>query len=650
MALIGLDVASRTPFADGRAFGSAGVYERIDGVARFALDPGHPANAEIADLALAARGGDGRVAFDADFTILRPVNGGARTFLLDICNRGGKPACVFLNRAERPLAPTPEIDPGDGFQFARGWTLAWVGWQWDVAAHPGLLGLRAPEARIAGAPPPGLARVEVSFSTRQPHCGLRDETLGPSMDQTYTAADADDPDAELFLQDSPDSQRQTLPRARWRFARQEASGAVVRDADFIWLEGGFEPGRYYTVLYRAARCPVVGVGLAAARDFAAHLRRDAPFGAIDRAYAFGVSQSGRFLRTLLHHGMNRDEDGRQVFDGMHIHIAGGRRGEFNTRFAMPAVEGAIGLGHLPPFAETPVRGVAAGLLDRQRALGGVPKIVATNTAAEYWRGDASLSHSDAEGRDAPLAPETRAYLFAGTQHGPGLLPLMTHNPLNGDAGLHPFNIVDYSPLTRAALINLDRWVREGAEPPASQIPNHGAGTAAAREDTAGVFAKIPGAHTLAAKTLRRLRRYDFGADAAQGVARHPPQAGAEYVSFASAVDGDGNETAGLRLPDISSPVATHAGWNPRDPAVGGAGQALRLTGSTLPFARTAAERAARGDPRPAIAERYADRAAYAAAVARDADALIAARHILAEDRTITIAAALARYDAVMAGG
>ena len=85
----------------------------------------------------------------------------------------------------------------------------------------------------------------------------------------------------------------------------------------------------------------------------------------------------------------------------------------------------------------------------------MPKILATNSTPEYWRGDASLIHAES-GRDLAHAPFVRAYLFAGTQHTPGALPPLAANSSTGDRGYHLFNVVDYSPLLRAAFVNLDR--------------------------------------------------------------------------------------------------------------------------------------------------------------------------------------------------
>lgn len=653
MALARLEITSREPFAGGRPFGEAGAYERLDGIAHFALDPGAAANAEIVDLGLADRDSDGLVRFDSDFTILRPLDGGARRLLLDIPNRGSKPANTHLNRAVRPLVPVVEIDPGDGFLFERGWTVAWVGWQWDIADNPALTGMRAPEAKVNGRPLVGTHRLEITCAARREYAGLRDETLGPSINTPYPAADTNEPGATLTVQDIQDGPRTEIPRDQWRFARVDRDGTVVEGARYVWVDGGFDPGRIYTITYTTNRCPVVGAGLAATRDFASYLRYEPDAstnpaaGSIDYAYGFGVSQSGRFLRTLLYHGMNTDEQGRIVFDGIHSHIGGGRRGDFNVRFGMPSVEGTTGLGHLPPFADNPSDGYP-GLLDRQRANGGLPRIVYTNTASEYWRGDGCFVHVDLRGEDIPLAPEVRLYTFAGTAHSPGLLPFTNSNPLSGDTGRHLYNVLDYRPLARAALVNLDRWVAGGIEPPPSSYPRRADGTAVSHGDALANFASIPGAYTPGPAGIRTMRVLDFGPDAAKGIARHPVVVGEPYVGRVAAVDEDGNELAGIRLPDVSAPVATYAGWNPRHPDTGGEGQILRLAGSTIPFAKTEAQRLERGDPRPSIEARCGTREAYAELVAEHTDALIRTGHALPADRRILIEAALERWDATLA--
>ena len=321
------------------------------------------------------------------------------------------------------------------------------------------------------------------------------------------------------------------------------------------LETGFEPGKIYDCYYRAERPPLVGLGFTAVRDSGAFLRfGDAASGnpcagSLDRAYVFGVSQSGRFLRHLLYLGLDEDEHGRSVFDGVIPHVAGARRGEFNCRFGQPSLNATESLGSLFPFADLPetdpVTGQRAGLLDRVRARASRPKIVAVNTSAEYWRGDASLTHIDVTGsRDVEPAPDVRAYLFAGTQHMPGTLPPPSEDANTGSRGLHVFNAVDYAPLLRAVLVNLDRWVTEGVEPPASALPRLGDGSAVPAESTAPVFRALPGMQF--PDRVPRPQRLDFGPDAERGIlAALPPKMGAPYVTFVSRVDADGNETAGV---------------------------------------------------------------------------------------------------------
>jgi hypothetical protein len=155
---------------------------------------------------------------------------------------------------------------------------------------------------------------------------------------------------------------------------------------------------------------------------------------------------------------------------------------------------------------------------------------------------------------------------------------------------------------------------------------------------------IPGIAVLDTQQLPSLRRLDLGPDADRGIARLPAQTGEAYPSYASAVDADGNEVAGIRVPDISVPVATYAGWVPRHPDTGGAGQVLDMMGSTLAFAATPSERQERGDPRPSIAERYRDRDDYVAQARAAAEQLAAAGYIVAEDIDLAVELAAKRYD------
>jgi hypothetical protein len=328
-------------------------------------------------------------------------------------------------------------------------------------------------------------------------------------------------------------------------------------------------------------------------------------------------------------------------------IAGARRGEFNCRFGQPSANTLEGPNTAFPFTDNEqtdaLTGQTDGLLRRLTAAGKLPKIFHTNSSAEYWRGDASLSHISIDGTaDVPLPECVRMYVFAGTQHTPGDL-VLKDTAGDGARGQHPLNSIDYSPLLRAALVNLDRWVSHGTLPPPSQYPQLANGTAVTAHSLEAAFKAIPGVAFPA--IIAQPSRLDLGPQWPQGIASWlPPRVGAPYTVFVAAVDQDGNETAGIRLPDLTVPLATYTGWNPRHPDQGAPEQLVRMHGSTLPFALSRREREQRGDHRPSIEERYASKDTYLEQVSKAAEALIAARYLLPEDLDSTVQRAAQRYD------
>jgi hypothetical protein len=655
MSVSRFEVTRRSPFAFD--------YERVDGKLHFAVDPANRANARIVDLDKAPRDAEGNVRFWADFVLLQPADPakGNRRLLSYVVNRGQRVGVPFNRYAPRlPTLPsTDEIDAGDGFLMQRGWTVAFCGWQWDIERQPGLMGLEAPQALDKnGQPIQG--KISMAFQPNEVHSHhlLSHWPLHPPpgrqpmAHQPYPAAAVNDPTAQLTVRDSRAGATNVVPRSRWRFARVEG-GAVVPDDRYVWLEGGFQPGQWYEVIYTTRICPVVGAGLLATRDSVAWLRHDTSAdnpaaGRLDFTYGHGRSQCGRFLRQYIYDGLNLDESGRQVFDGLIPDVAGARRGEFNQRFGQPSETNPLGFGGLFPFTSDdstdPLTGQTDGLLRRQRQLGGMPKIFTTNTASEYWRADCSLIHTDPAGtHDVEPPSEERIYVIAGHQHGAGV-PLLSDTTPIGARGANPFNMVDGHTALRAFLINLDRWVSEGIEPPPNTFPHLADGTAVTRDVVLEQMGAIPGTAVLDRQQLPSLRRLDLGPDTDRGIARLPAQTGQAYPSYASAVDADGNEVAGIRVPDISVPVATYTGWVPRHPATGGAGQVLDMMGSTLAFAPTPSERQARGDSRPSIAERYRDRDDYLAQARAAAEQLAAAGYIVAEDIDLAVELAAKRYD------
>ncbi|MGH7310263.1 MAG: alpha/beta hydrolase domain-containing protein, partial [Candidatus Rokuibacteriota bacterium] len=506
--------------------------------------------------------------------------------------------------------------------------------------------LEAPEARGAdGERLRGRLLVQLQAPTRVPHFLLSDRGHVP-----YEAADLEQADAVVTVRDQRDGEAETIPRARWRFARAEG-GRVVADPTHVWLEGGFEAGRIYQVAYTAVGAPVVGLGLVALRECAAWLKHgdevtgNPAAGVIRWAYAYGRSQTGRLLRTLVHDGLNVDEHGREALDGILANVAGGMRGEFNQRFGQNSKDRPNAMAHLFPFTDRPqsdpLTGRTGALHARLDARGSRLKVMYTNTSAEYHRGDASLIHTDVDGKgDQAPGPHVRVYHFAGTEHGLGVWPPSDTQPPATDPGAPPEraqhlrSVVDYAPLLRACFVNLDRWVREGVEPPPSLHPRVADSTAVTREALGPLFATIPAARF--PRHHARPLRLDF--------ATLPPRPGPPWGSLVSAVDGDGNETGGVRLPQIVIPLATHTGWNPRHPDIGGSEQLLVFAGATIPFAWTRRERETAGDPRPSVEERYSSRDAYLARVRAAGVALAGERYLLPEDVELCVALAARLWD------
>ena len=664
MALTRLEIVRREPLEQGRVFGETGPYERIEAVAHYAVDPAHPANAAIVDLDRAERDADGMVRFSGDASFLVPVDPARsnRALLLDVPNRGNRIAMRSFNMAPFDLMPTDEITPGDGFLLERGWCIAWCGWQWDVP-HPSVrLGLRAPTVPRGRRVPAGRMQLRIQPDAATDTFALTDQHVGAvGSHAPIPPDDPDDRDAVLWVREHLFDAPVRIPRDRWAFARgsgdrsRDDGGPATPDIDSVRLTGGFEPGRIYDLVYTPTECPVVGAGLLAVRDLAAWARGSgaAPIAErVDHVIAQGVSQCGRFLRTFLHAGLNIDEAGVQAFDGIFAHVAGGRRGEFNHRYGQPSVQPTPSLGHRFPFADEPQTdprsGRRAGLLDRQRAAGGMPKVFYTDTSSEYWRGDAGLAHRDLEsGADVEPPADVRRYLFASTQHGPGALPF-TDRSMFGSHGANRLNVVDYRPLFRAALENLRAWIADGVEPPESVFPRARDATAVPREEVLSALSLIPGAVLPRADRLPSLAPMDLGEHGDDGIPELPARfTGEPYPVFVSAVDESGNERGGLRMPDVEVPVATHTGFNPRHADTGGDGQILEYLGSTVPLARTVAAREAAADPRPSLAERYGSRDAYLAEVRAAAQRLVEARYLLVGDVELCVVLAGERYDAVV---
>ena len=458
---------------------------------------------------------------------------------------------------------------------------------------------------------------------------------------------------ELTVRDTPTGDRKNIPRSEWSFAHV-VQGQLTADPHYVHLNSGFVPGKIYELVYTAKDPAVVGVGLAAVRDFLSYLKYDPQATApVKRAYSVGISQSGRFLRHFLYQDFNADEHGRQVMDGVIAHVAGAGRGSFNHRFAQPSrdaqpMSSLFFPTDLFPFTDLPETdqetGEKAGLLDAASKSKSAPRIFYTNTSYEYWGRAASLIHTTADGaKDASLAGNTRVYFLAGLQHFSGAFPPQKSTPGSPDYTAqqkqNPNPIQWY---WRALITDMDQWARDGKQPPPSTYPKIADKTLVPLAKW--TFPKIPGVNTprevsLAYHITREERVWNVtlgkGGSGAVGpeqtVAVEPPRLRSEFVVLVPQSDADGNDLGGVRLPELQVPLATYTGWNLRDPSIGAPEQRLSFLGSWIPLARTAEERKKTGDPRLSIAERYASREDYMNKFELAAKKLVEQRFLLQED-------------------
>lgn len=626
-ALVRLEVATRTDVLDGKTFGAVGAYERITGKAYFAVDPKLAANQIITDIDKAPRNEDGNVEFSSDFYVLKPRDSqaGNGAILFEVSNRGRKGLLSMYNRAAGSSDPQTEAQFGDGFLMEQGYTLVWLGWQFDVPADdPVAMHLYAPVAKGIT----GLVRSEIIVDKRETSHSLGDR--GTFM--AYPVLNPDDPKLTLTVRDTRDGKRQPVPRSQWR----------IEDRTRVVMPAGFELGRVYELVYTSQDPPVAGLGPTAVRDFLSFLKYGGPeftlfadqHRYLKRIYGFGASQSGRFLRTYLYYGFNADEKGRKVFDGVLAHIAGAGRGSFNIRFAQPSRDAHPFMNmyyptDLFPFtdeAETDAEtGMTDALMAKADAAGVTPKIFYTNSSYEYWGRAASLIHTSPDGKkDAPIPDHTRIYFFAGGQHGPAAFPAKA----NGTANLPNPNPYTYG--MRALLVAMNAWVKDGKEPPASQYPRVAEDKLVA--PGAVQFPKIPG---VAGPTTRieRAYRMDFGPDfRTKGIiSKEPAKVGDAFAQLLPQVDRDGNETTGIRMPEVQVPLATYTGWNMRAKQIGAPEELYSMVGSYIPFPRTKSDREARQDPRQSVEERYKGRAEYLEEFGAAAKKLAEAGYLLDQD-------------------
>jgi hypothetical protein len=656
--LIRFTVRERVPFAAGKAFGDTGPYEKIVGVARFSLDPKHPRNQGIVDLSLAPRTSQGKVEFETDFFLLVPADPrkGNGAILYDVNNRGNKLALRFFNDAPGNNDPTTEAHAGNGFLFRKGYAVIWCGWIGELLPGNHRLLLAPPTASRDGKPLRGVVRYEMM--TNEP---------AESMPLAQRAGHGNYPPTEAGLARAvltwrmrESDPRVVIPRSQWSvkvspLAKGEGISATLPEVQ-LHISGGFRPGYLYELVCEAEGSIVQGTGFAAVRDLVSWLRyspaKENPLAhegkpLITRAHAFGVSQSGRFLRHLLYQNFNIDEANRIVFDGLIPHVAGGGLGSFNHRFAQPTRFNGQHEGHLYPVdmfpftygMSTDVYRKPTGQIVRSERRDGIlrlvsaeakhlqPKVMHTQTAAEYWHRSGSLVHTDPLGQEDVAIPDNvRIYTFGGTQHGPASYP-----PGQGFAD-NLNNPGDYRPFLRGLLEALDAWVTEGTPPPPSVYSRIDQGTLVDWRQKSTHFPSLPGVRY--PEVIQRPPALDYGPDFhSKGViTQEPPRILGHYTVLVPASDGDGNDRGCLLPVEVAVPTATYTGWNLRKRQVGAEAQLANLLGSYLPFPITQAEARKTGDPRRPLKERYASYADYSKRWGRMVEQLVHQRYLLAEEK------------------
>jgi Alpha/beta hydrolase domain len=549
-----IEVTEReSPVFGGTEFGAIGRYERLHGTVFGELDPRHPLNAGIVNLDRAARNARGNVEYRSEFRILKPVDldRGNGCLVYDVPNRGNQPIMPRLNGA--PDGGHPQ-HAGNGFLMRRGFTVVWSGWQGDVPSGNDRLTAQFPSI-------PGITgMVREEFSAENTGL-LGDNNIQELSEERFVGTlvyPVVDPNgATLTVRQREADPRVTPAGLAWSFIDD-------RHVEITRPTGpGFDRGAIYEFIYRARDPIVMGIGFAAIRDIISFLRHAttdnplAPEGRprIRRALGFGISQSGRVLRDLVHLGFNQDLAGRQVFDGILPVVAGSRRTCINWQFAQAGrysrqhEDHSYGDDQFPfsyPTLTDPISGRTGGILQRARDDGVCPKVLHLDTESDFWQARSSLVATDPSGADTAMPEEARIYTASGVPHAP-------FRPLTKPVMQLPGNPLGYGAFMRALLVALFEWVEHGTAPPDSRFPSRAAGTLVPLDEAHRAFPRLPGVNF--PDVLNELRLRDHSVE--------PPSEGTAYPVFVQTTNADGNALGGIRHPLLTAPLATHVGWSLR---------------------------------------------------------------------------------------
>ena len=645
----------------GTTFGAVGAYQKIRGTAFGQLDPNDSKNGVIADMALAQKDpATGAVQYSMDFYILKPVDlaKGNHKVFYEANNRGGKQFGGF-NQSAGGNNPTTAADAGGAFLMKQGYTLVWSGWDAETGpttATGDTLNINVPLAKnVDGTPITGPSYEYI----------VNDNATTKSFTTYYNTASTDTTKSKLTMRQYLTDPPTVVPATGWSWTSPNTI-ALANGASFqqSWI---------YELTFTAIDPYVAGIGMAAIRDFVSFLRNEKAdsvgtanplAGDVKRVVTWSLSQPARLMNDYIWLGFNQDVAGRKVFDGVFNWIGGGNGLGINYRFAQNGRTERNRQNHLNaegvfPFSYTtttdPLSGKTDGRNVRCTATSSCPLIMNVVSGNEYWvKAGSTLTTDPVTGKDVKEPVNVRNYYVAGSQHGGATAPNTVVGATSfGSCGQFRSG-VEPNPLLRALWVALDQWL-DGTAPPPSAVPSIDAGTAVFTQTGANSILGIgtvpqaalgwPTIPNVLYSGLVTVRNYwDFGSVFSAGVLNPFPglSTGKFYPSSVSKVDSDGNDIAGIRLPEMVAPVATNSGWGLRSAAFGGKADGTdgcESNGQSVVFAPTAAARAAKGDPRPSLEERYATRAAFVAARTAAANALLAQRLLLQADVDAYIAAA-----------
>ncbi len=633
----------RKPYEGGRIYGNVGAYELIKGRLYGALDPNDSHNTVIVDLDKAPRNSSGRVEYEAEFIVLRPVDGTKAngTLIHTVPNRGN----VRF--------------PG-AFRFEQGYTMSWVAWQGDILPGNGRVLMTVPTATNNGEPITG--RVITEHILEQD--GLTTVSLGNGpytgdSHDGYEAVSLDPSDATLTMREYQWQERVPVRSDSWMFGNcpdYQPGQNIESSSMHLCVPEGFRRGWIYELVYEAKNPRVMGIGLASTRDALSFFRFnssvsdttnplfDGDESIVTRVIMTGASQTGRYCRQFLYTGFHQDEKDRVVVEGLWPHITAARL-PVNLRFAAPGRAFLQHEEHRFPSYEFPIAynvmedvfsDRVDGVLRHCGQTKTCPKVVHTVSASEYWQERASLNTTDASAETDLVLPENvRFYLIASTQHGPA------QNAIRHPLAKHMTNPAPHAETMRALLVALDDWIQDGSLPPDSQYPRLDDGTLVMPDRTTTQFPRIP--NVAYPRDMNDLDLLDYGPRFLQEgiITNFPPKIvqGKTWRPLVPKVDSDGNDIAGIRSVTLMAPIGTYTGWNIRTAEAGAEGEMYRLDGSFVPFTKTKMQRLESGDSRLSLEERYGDHAGYVQAVKKASSKLVGMRLLLNVDAERIVRAA-----------